>query len=167
MRYASAILLLSLFTAIDTSAGTSTIVLKAPAALPEAAAMFERLVRRIPADVDPLKVHEYVGQNFDYVLHAGNAANEETALVPFLVGGRLYCIHCLRTRTPSLSVYRIDNLQAKYEPQTEYAKELVLTARRRRPALAMAADLHAVLDKKAPAGVKLERVLIIRTEAGK
>jgi len=129
--------------------------------------MFERLVRRIPADVDPLKVHEYVGQEFNYVLHSGNAANEATALVPFIVGGRLYCSHCVRTRTPSLSVYRVDKLQPKYEPQTEYAKDVVSRARPYWHAIAMAAELHAVLDKKAAEGVKIERVLIIRIEAGK
>jgi hypothetical protein len=167
MRHASAIFSLSLLTAISALAGASADAPRTPAALPEAAAMFERLVRRIPADVDPLKVHEYVGQEFNYVLHTGNAANEETALVPFIVGGRLYCIHCVRTRTPSLSVYRIDNLQPKYEPQTEYAKDVVSTARPHWHAIAMAADLHAVLDKKAAEGVKIERVLIIGIEAGK
>jgi hypothetical protein len=167
MRRAWVVFSLSFSTAVGTLIGASADVSNAPAALPEAAAMFERLVRRIPADVDPLQVHEYVGQEFNYVLHAGNAANEETALVPFIVGGRLYCIHCLRTRTPSLSVYRIDNPQANYEPQTEYGKNLVVTARGRWPAVALAADLHAVLDKKAPEGIKIERVLIVRIEAGK
>src|SRR5438132_123675 len=102
MGSACAIFSLSFFTAISTLFPAGTVDAKPPAPLPEAAVMFERLVRRIPADVDPLRIHEYVGQEFHYVMHAGNAANEETALVPFLVGGRLYCIHCVRTRTPAL-----------------------------------------------------------------
>jgi hypothetical protein len=167
MGRAYAIFSLSFFTAVGPLPAAGADDARPPAALPEAAAMFERLVRRIPADVDPLKAHEYVGQEFHYVLHAGNTANEETALVPFLVGGRLYCLHCLRTRTPALTVYRIDNPPATYGPRTDYAKNLVATARGRWPAVALAADLHAVLDGKAGEAVKIERVLVFRTGGGK
>jgi RNA polymerase sigma factor (sigma-70 family) len=116
-------------------------------ALPEAAEMFERLVRRIPPDVDPLTIHLFVGKEFDCVLHAGNAGQEETALVPFIVSNRLYCVHCLRTKNPQITVYRVEKVDPTYQAQTTYAQTLSKGRKPISPMRLLAADLQVVIDR--------------------
>lgn len=86
-----------------------------PGKLPEAAAMFERLVKRIPADVDPDEIYKHVGQPEAYALHAGNWADQQTAIVGFVVSGQLYLIHCVRTDKPVVTAFRCSAYLPQYK----------------------------------------------------
>ncbi|WP_345686092.1 hypothetical protein [Novipirellula caenicola] len=138
---------------------------QSPAEIPQAAAMFERLIEQLPADVEPIDIHKYVGKPFVYTLHASNSREQETALVGFVVSGRLYVVHCLRTEKPVVTVYHCSTLIADYVPVTKDGDEssripvrstgidsfeTELSDKRTEIAgLAQAADVFAVIDGRA------------------
>ena len=119
---------------------------------PEAAAMFERLVLRIPAGTDPTELCTHVGKTFRYCIHSGNTKQQETAMVPFVVGGRLYCIHCLRTDTPIITVFHVLQFDPKYSAHTVAGAKMVKQWDKSSDefGFAQAADLLAVIDKHEP-----------------
>ena len=118
-----------------------------PPQAPEAAAMFERLLRRIPANTDPVELHHLVGQEFTAVIHAGNSQGQEVAIVPFVVAGRLYLIHCLRSDQSAITVYRSLSFNPDYEAQTAKGSELTkLRQRNLKIGFDQAADLITVLN---------------------
>lgn len=132
-----------------------------PSKLPEAAAMFERLVQRIPADVDPDEIYKHVGQPEAYALHAGNWGDQQTAMVGFVVSGQLYVMHCLRTDKPVVTVFRCSAYLPKYKAVVEERvkpppKVIGVgfaasgTTKTPRPGLdAQVEDLYCVIDKRA------------------
>ena len=69
--------------------------------------MFERLIKRIPIDVDAHDVHEYVGKDFTYMHGNGNSMNQGVYMVPFIVSDRLYCVHITDSKPREISVYLI------------------------------------------------------------
>lgn len=138
--------------------------------LPEAAAMFERLVLRIPAGTDPLEICTHVGKEFRYCIHSGNTKQEETAMDPFVVGGRLYCIHCLRTETPVITVFHVLQFDPKYSAHTVAGAKMVKQWNKSSDefGFAQAADLLAVIDQhEADEEIPFEFTIIHTTQQDK
>jgi hypothetical protein len=115
---------------------------------PEAAEMFERLVTRIPVNVDAHEVHEYVGKEFTYMYGDGNSMNQGVYMVPFIVSNRLYCVHITDSKPRVIDVYRILNTDPDRLPVSRIGQRVLEQRKERppKPAFSQVVDLHAAID---------------------
>lgn len=114
----------------------------------EAAEMFERLIKRIPIDVDAHDVHEYVGKDFTYMYGDGNSKNQGVSMVPFIVSDRLYCVHITDSKPREISVYLISNFDPDRLPVSKIGNTIFRQYKERppKPAFSQVVDLHAAID---------------------
>ena len=114
----------------------------------EAAEMFERLIKRIPIDVDAHDVHEYVGKDFTYMHGNGNSMNQGVYMVPFIVSDRLYCVHITDSKPRNISVYWISSVDPDRLPVSRIGNRIYGQYKERppKPAFSQVVDLHAAID---------------------
>jgi hypothetical protein len=116
---------------------------------PEAVAMFERLIRRIPPATDAHDVHKYIGKEFTFVFNGSNADGVGVQWTPFWISGRLYCIHCVQSKTPTITVYQIIDPDLNSEPFAQVAEKAFIQFRkslRKQRGAARLFDLYAAVD---------------------
>lgn len=118
---------------------------------PESVQMFERLIQRIPADIDAHDVHKYIGKEFTYVFNAGNNDRVGVQWAPFWISERLYCIHCVQSEKPTVTIYQIEDPDLASGPFTEIAQKAYAQYKslRKQRGAARVLDLYAVIDRGA------------------
>jgi len=117
-------------------------------AKPEALEMFERLIRRIPPATDAHDVHEFIGKEFTYVFNGSNADGVGVQWTPFWISDRLYCIHCVQSKTPH-TAYQIIDPDLNSEPFGQVAQKAFIQFRkslRKQRGAARLFDLYAAVD---------------------